>query len=200
MDKNDETILTYQTTFKKYIEATPKEIFGDFKAFMDFFLENLPANPRVLEIGSAFGRDAAYMRSKGAEILCTDIIPEALELLSKEGFETAYYDFRDDPKPEWIGAFDGFFANAVLLHADQETLKKAVENILKVLKPHGIASLSFKLGENEGMETLKLNGPRFFKYHSTESLRQLLSPHGVEILRLNLRKDDKWIEVVFRKK
>lgn len=101
-------------------------------------MNKLPANGEVLELGSAFGRDARYMASKGFKVLCTDIIPQALEKLAQEGFETATYDFRNKPNKEWEGKFDGFFANAVLLHAPQDIFEQALNNLLVVLKAGGV--------------------------------------------------------------
>ncbi len=92
---HDQTVKTYQENFGAYVEGTPHEITGDFKVFMDAFISHIPAGGRVFEFGSAFGRDARYMREKGIAVLCTDIIHEGLAQLAHEGFETAYYDFRE---------------------------------------------------------------------------------------------------------
>ena len=35
---------------------------------------------------------------KGYKVICTDIVPEALERLSQEGFEVSEFDFRNEPK------------------------------------------------------------------------------------------------------
>ncbi len=113
---SDKTIETYRQNFDKYVERTPAEPSGEFREWMDSFASNIPGGGAILEVGSASGRDARYFAAKGFKVVCTDVIPEALQKLSDEGFETAEFDFRNTPKEEWTGKFDGFFANAVLLH------------------------------------------------------------------------------------
>jgi hypothetical protein len=70
-------------------------------------------------------------------------------MLSSVGFETAEYDFRTPPKPEWTSRFDGFFANAVLLHAQPSTFESAVRNVEMVLKDGCAAAISLKSGQGE---------------------------------------------------
>lgn len=116
---------------------------------MDSFASHIPKEGVILEIGSASGRDARYFAAKGFKVVCTDIIPEALQKLSEEGFETAGFDFRNEPKPEWTGKFDGFFANTVLLHAPPDVFGNALRNVAVVLKENGVVAFSLKTGEGE---------------------------------------------------
>jgi len=198
-DKNNQTILTYQSNFDKYVERTPKEIGEEFKIWMDHFLQKLPRAGKIFEVGSASGRDARYFDGKGFKVLCTDVIPQALSKLSQEGFETAQYDFRDKPHKEWQGQFDGFFANAVLLHASEKMFVRALRNLLEILKPNGIGAFSLKSGEGEEMTEEKMDAPRFFKYYSLEELKEILAKYPVEIVSLSTADDGKWLHVIFRK-
>lgn len=198
-DKNDQTIETYQRNFDKYVERTSQEVEDDLKILIDTFLQELPANAEILEIGSAFGRDARYMTSKGCKVLCTDVVPQALEKLSEEGFETALYDFRDKPRAEWKGRFDGFFANAVLHHATEEIFEQALWNVLEILKPGGMCAFSMKRGAGEEVSMEKVDAPRFFKYHSLEEMKDILSKYPFEIIMLRIAHEERWIHVICRK-
>lgn len=199
MDKNDDTVKTYRENFDKYVERTPREIRGDFKRWIDTFLSELPEGGRILEIGSAFGRDARYFREKGFDVLCTDVIPEALDQLSSEGFETAEYDFRNELPGGWAEKFDGFFANAVLLHATREVFEKMLSDILIILKPGGVAAFSVKLGVGEEMSMEKMGAPRYFKYYSREDMQAFLSKYPFEIHMLETGGENKWLHAIIKK-
>ena len=192
---NDETIKTYQENFQKYVEKTPPITSGDFKDWLDLFISLLPKMGKIIELGSATGRD---VKSNGFEVLCTDVIPEALENLSKEGFKTSIFDFRDDPKNEWIGSFDGVFANAVLLHAPQDIFEKALNNFKRIVKKDGIIAFSLKTGEGEEISVAKIGGPRYFRYHSKEEITKLLFTLNYEIVSIKLSSDNKWLSAIVK--
>jgi SAM-dependent methyltransferase len=201
MNKNlqNETTDTYIKNFDKYTERTPKEVSGEFKEWIDSFVSNIPIDGKILEIGSATGRDARYFKSKGLSVTCTDIIPEALEQLNKDGFKTEVFDFKDEPKNEWTDSFDGFFANAVLLHAPEDIFLKNLSNILKVLKNDGVAAFSLKTGEGEEVSFEKMEAPRYFKYYSKKELEDILSKYSFEIISLKYADDQKWLQVILKK-
>lgn len=196
----DKTIETYVDKFEVYKNKTASVVNGEFKDFIDAFCSYLDPTASIFEIGSAQGRDARYIKSKGFDIFCTDIIPQALEDLKKEGFKTDLYDFRDIPKNEWLGKFDGFFANAVLLHATQEIFENALINISKILKKNGILAFSLKTGVGEEMSLEKMDAPRYFKYYSKEELTNMLSKHPYEILSLEEVSEGKWLHVILKNK
>jgi len=199
-DKTDQTVETYRKNFKKYVERTVGEVFGDFKSFIDDFLKEIAPGGEIFEMGSTHSRDARYMVDKGYKVFCTDIIPEALRELSAQGFQTAEYDFRDKPAEEWRGRFDGFFANGVLHHASQEMFEQILYNILEMLKPGGAVAFSVKRGTGEEVSTGKMDSPRFFKYYSPEEMRSILEEYPFEILALRLADEERWLHVICRKK
>ncbi len=126
--------------------------------------------------------------------------PQALEELRLNGFEADLYDFRNHPKNEWLNKFDGFFANAVLLHASQKEFEQSLNNVYKVLKDNGIFAFSLKVGEGEEISLEKMNSPRFFKYYSKEELLKILEKYPFEILSLKEILDNKWLHVILKKK
>lgn len=197
---NDITIKTYKEGFNKYEERTPREVSGEFAEWINSFTSHLPENGTILELGSATGRDARYFSSKGYKVTCTDIIPEALEKLSQEGFETSEFDFRSEPREEWNNHFDGFFANAVLLHAPKDVFEKAVANISKVLKKNGVAGFSLKTGQGEEITEEKMDAPRYFNYHNEEEIRNMLSALPFEIVSISHADNDKWLHIIVKAK
>jgi SAM-dependent methyltransferase len=199
LDPNDDTIKTYRENFEKYASKTHSFATREFTEWMDMFLSSLPANPRVFELGSATGRDARYFRLKGAKVTCTDVVPEVVSTLSKEGFESSLFDFRDEPNPEWLGRFDGVFANAVLLHAPPEVFAVALKNIKKILDDNGVLAFSVKTGDGEEISLVKMDAPRYFKYYAQNELELILSKLGYKILEIRTAGDGKWLQVIAKK-
>jgi SAM-dependent methyltransferase len=195
---SDITIQTYRENFERYAAKTAAKPAGEFKDFLDFFASCLPVMGFIFEIGSASGRDARYLAASSFNVTCTDVVPQALQQLSEEGFETAEYDFRDDPKSEWIGSFDGVFANATLLHAPHDVFQKALKNVTLMLKPSGVLAFSLKAGEGEEITSEKMDAPRYFNYHSEPEIRGILADLSFEILSIAHAEKGKWIQVVAR--
>ncbi len=192
------TIETYRSNFDKYVARTGTEPCGEFKDLLDSFASYIPAMGSIFEIGSASGRDARYLASKSFAITCTDVIPEALKRLSEEGFQTEEYDFRNDPKPEWLDNFDGVFANASLLHAPQEIFVNALKNIAMMLKQNGVLAFSLKTGEGEEITSEKMDAPRYFRYHSESEIRETMTSLSFEIISLLHAEQGKWLHVIAR--
>ncbi len=195
----DETVNTYRLGFQTYIARTPSEPTGEFKAWMDSFLSHIVSGGTIFELGSASGRDARYFSQRGYRVFCTDVIPEALAALAGQGFMTASFDFREKPLPEWIGSFDGVFANAVLLHATPAVFLSVLDTVLSLLRPGGVIAFSLKAGVGEEVTSEKMDAPRYFCYHTQEELHALLSVRGVDILHLDYADHGKWLHVIARK-
>lgn len=198
ISNSDLTIQTYRENFDKYVARTGTEPRGEFKELLDSFASCLPEKGSILEIGSASGRDARYLASKSFNVTCTDVIPEALQRLSEQGFETAVFDFRDDPKPEWIGKFNGVLANASLLHAPQPIFENALKNIATMLRPRGVFAFSLKAGEGEEITLEKMDAPRYFRYHSEPEIRRILTGLSFKILSISHAEEGKWLHVIVR--
>lgn len=194
----DITIQAYCENFDAYIANTPAVLEGQHKEWIDEFLSLLPLNGRIFELGSAFGRDAHYFAEHGYEVVCTDVIPQALEKLTQEGFEACMYDFRDTPKAEWLRVFDGFFANGVLLHASPTLFESVFTNIATMLKTNGYVAFSLKTGEGELVSYEKLQAPRHFYFYTEAKLRSMFEHLPFEIVRLTAAEQGKWLHVIAR--
>ncbi len=182
-------------------EKTPSVVSGEFVTLIDAFIDLLPRNGNVFELGSAEGRDARYLRDEGLSVMCTDVISQALDSLQADGFQTDSYDLRDKPKTEWVHSYDGFFAKAVYLHVTQEMFEDSLSHVITILKDGGIFCLTFKLGVGEEIETGKLRGERYFKYYTEEELRNIFKKHQqFEVVSVITTSDEKWIQFLLRKK
>lgn len=197
-DLNDITVLTYQNNFQKYTDSISSEVTGELKDWLDSFAAFLPEHAQIFELGSATGRDARYLTSLGHHITCTDVIPEALEKLKEEGFETIQYDFRDVPNESLHNKYDGYIADAVLLHAPQHIFEQALRYMHIILKRGGTSMLVLKDGMGQEMTIDKLGTPRYFKYQNEESLRAAFGKMPFEIIEITPSVPKKWLKVIVK--
>ncbi|MEN9338286.1 MAG: hypothetical protein RI945_11, partial [Candidatus Parcubacteria bacterium] len=85
-EREIKTINTYKENFETYISETVQEISGEWKEESDFLAEKLKGK-RVLEIGSASGREAIYLKNKGVDIIASDIVDSFSKIAEEKGLE-----------------------------------------------------------------------------------------------------------------
>lgn len=196
---NDLTLRSYQDKTREYIEGTPP-LDDALKAWIDACLKLIPRDGNILEIGSGFGRDAAYIQARGFAIECSDAVPNFVDLLKKKGFEAhALNVLRDTIN----GAYDMVFADAVMLHFNPDEAAHVTNKVHAVLKDAGIFALRVKRGNGAAWTEEKLGAPRYVYYWQPEELRAMLADCGFEWADMTenytRHNDVDWIGVIARK-
>jgi SAM-dependent methyltransferase len=195
----DETIKSYNENYETYLAKATKVGSEEYLEMLDFFVENISCSKKVLEIGSGSLRDAKYLREKGVKVFCTDVADRAISLAKENGFEVEYFDFRNNPKEEWLGGFNGVFCSAVLLHADEGQFENAIKNISSILKDHGVFFLALKGGTGEYVDEEKLGGKRYFKLWEKDNVLKITADNNLKLLKFSQLEDASWIYFVFGK-
>ncbi|MCA9324923.1 class I SAM-dependent methyltransferase [Candidatus Saccharibacteria bacterium] len=191
---NTETLDTYETHVQEYIDNTDHQVSGFLKNWIDEVLALVPVDGDILELGSAFGRDADYMESHGYKVRRTDATRKFVELLRQQGHEATNLNAITD---DLGGPYDLVFANAVLLHFTPEEFTLTLAKVHDALKPGGVFACSLKRGTGSEMSVIKLGAPRYFKYWEVETVRPELD--NFEIVNLENDSDNPWLHVIARK-
>ena len=84
---NNRTVESYNVHIQEYIDGTPHEVSGGDKDWLDGLLADVSKDARILELGSAFGRDAEYLAGLGYAVECTDATSAFVDLLQQKGFD-----------------------------------------------------------------------------------------------------------------
>ena len=148
MDTNRITLNTYQEEFDKYEAGTSQRVSGTQKEWIDGLLARIDTDTLMLEVGSAFGRDAAYIKDAGYEnITVTDAFDAAIDRLRKRGFADAkkFNALTDEPD----GEYGLIFASAVFLHFTEREFETVLQKLHGHLGKSGLLAFTVKEGDGE---------------------------------------------------
>lgn len=197
---NSTTLNSYEDHVQEYIDGTPHEVSGKVKDWIDQSLQGLPLDADILEIRSAFGRDAAYIESLGYTVHRTDATQGFVDYLVGQGYKAEHLNLLTDD----IGKdHDLIFADAVLLHFDRDQVSQVLKKIQEGLSQSGRFAFSLKLGGGEGWSDAKLGSPRYFCYWQKDSIEEKL--HGAGFSQVSTEDDGsedneaKWLHIVAMK-
>ncbi|NIZ62500.1 SAM-dependent methyltransferase [Sedimentitalea sp. CY04] len=146
----------------------------------DAFLNNIPADGRVLDLGCGPGHWAARLRDTGRTVDAMDASPEMAQLAKdKFGIDVQTAPF------EGLTAqnrYDGIWANFSLLHAPRADFPNHLARIHCALRSGGCLSIGMKIGTGEHRDHLG----RFYAYYGEQELRDLLTDAGFTVTRTRL--------------
>ncbi|MFD2235114.1 methyltransferase domain-containing protein [Phaeospirillum tilakii] len=174
-DVNGATLDSYEQHVAEYVGGTPGAVSGEVRDWIGAALEGLAPTARLVEIGSGFGRDAAYIQGKGYRIETTDAAESFVAELRRRGFAARRFDLRRDRLEP---GQDLILANAVLHHFPRGQLGAILGQLAGALAPGGRLAFSLKRGTGEEWSSAKLGAPRFFCYWEPEQLAPLLAAAG----------------------
>lgn len=198
MDDNDKTLQSYQDHIQEYVGVNKTAPEGEYKAWIDRSLEQVPKEGRILELGSAYGRDAIYIQSLGYHIETTDAVQGFIDLLHEKGFEARKLNALTD---DFGSNYNMVFANAVFLHFTPGQFQKVLLKVKMSLKPDGILAFSVKKGTGAGWSTKYLDAPRYFQFWEMPELREAVQAAGFTVMELTERTGSmaEWLHVIARK-
>ena len=198
MDYNHKTLQTYEHSVQRYVKKTPAVASAHVTEWIDRALARLsPADP-ILELGSAFGRDADYIEAKGFTVQRSDAAKGFVRLLRDQGHPAKVLNVLTD---DLGGAYHLIIANAVFLHFKAEELRKALGVVYHHLRPGGTLAFTVKQGQGSGWSSEEMDGPRFFCYWQPAKLRKLVVEAGFEDIELTkgTSPNAKWLHVIATK-
>lgn len=196
METNRTTLATYQENFDKYVAGTSQEVSGTQRRWIDRVLARIDKNASILEIGAAFGRDAAYMQDAGyANVTVTDAFDAAIDTLKERGFSDAKkLNVLTD---ELEGEYGLIFASAVFLHFTEREFETVLRKLHGHLGASGLLAFTVKEGDGEEWSSAKMEAPRFFHYWREISLENTVEKCGYRILEITASEESgqKWLSV-----
>jgi ubiquinone/menaquinone biosynthesis C-methylase UbiE len=141
---------------------------------------------RVLDTGCGYGKDSYYLsRQKGFSATGLDysagMLAEARKAFPQVEF--VQMDMRHLIFPD--NTFSGVWANGCIYHVTKSDARTVFSEVQRVLKPSGVFSFNFKLGDGEILEqNPKSYGgkPRFYSYYQTGEMNDLIRQSGLKVI------------------
>ena len=139
------TIKYYDDNAKRFLSSTAN---AEMSRQLIWFLDRVPEGAHILDWGCGSGRDSRSMLDAGYAVKAID----ASDAMCAAASELTGLDVRHETFAELraVNEFDGIWANASLLHVPSDELSNVLDIAARALKPSGILSASFKLGDFEG--------------------------------------------------
>lgn len=187
MDKQLETINVYNQYVDNYINK-----FMDFDLYddtFDYFLDLIPQNSRILELGCGPGNIVKYFLERRSDLQITgiDLAPEMIKKakLINPNAEFEVMDIREANKiNNHFNAIVGAFCLPYLSYDD---LTNFFSNSKNLTTNNGLLYISCMEGKREqsGFEKTSFTGDSeiYIYYHQRNNLEQLLETNGFEIIK-----------------
>ncbi|GMN14356.1 class I SAM-dependent methyltransferase [Altererythrobacter sp. MTPC7] len=140
----DQATLDYYEAAAPHYTASTAEF---HHRHLDPFLELLPPNGDILELGCGCGLDASRMIHRGFRVDATDGAA-AMVRKAEERFGIPARVMRFDELAQ-KARYDAVWAHASLLHAPRDALPGILSKIYEALRPGGLHFANFKLGDKD---------------------------------------------------
>lgn len=154
----------------------------------------------LLDLGCGPGRDVAYFRSLGHEVVGLDGSARFVEMArAATGCEVLHQSFLELTLPP--ARFHGIFANASLFHVPTQELARVLAALHATLRPRGVLFCS----NPHGPDIENTSGGRYGAFHSLDTWRTYVTRAGFIELDHYYRPPGKprsqqpWLATVWRK-
>ena len=164
--------------------------------FMDTFLEYLPRECDVVDLGCGAGKHGRYCASKGHRVTGFDISEKMIELakLYNNKYEMKVLHVADICTVECDVKFDGVVAMYSLIHLTKDQTVVAINNLCKYLKPAAKIAITVYNGDRNGYydEALRpeLELKQFYRDYTRDELTNLFEAMGFKIENVQLWDDE----------
>lgn len=154
---------------------------GSIEKFINF----LPLNAKIIDIGCGSGRDAKLFSDMGAEVLGIDFSSNLISIAQQYAPSAQFQvmDMETMSFPE--ASFDGAWAACSLGHLPKKSLPAMLKKIHSLLAEQGYLYLALKKGSGEVLENDSRYGSdvkKFWSYYEEDELKDRLQEAHFEIL------------------
>lgn len=191
------TLNYYNENASSFIEGTQN---ASMFETLEEFIQYIPSEGRVLDLGCGSGRDTKYLLQHGFSVDAMDGSKELCQAATQfTGIQVKQMDFL---YLNVIQKYDGIWACASILHLPYRNLPLMFDKIFQALRKNGILYVSFKYGSFEGMRN-----NRYFTDMTEEKIANVLEKISDFIIKRQWissdiregREDEKWLNLILRK-
>ncbi|MBL7045467.1 MAG: class I SAM-dependent methyltransferase [Parcubacteria group bacterium] len=199
MDKNAQTVATYNKDAKHYVDKFDKGASyweKNVNRALDFI--NIK-KPRCLELGVGGGRDAQTILKRAGSYVGIDASKEMINIARKRLPEA---DFRIADIRELdfkSNSFDIIFGLATFLHTTKDENKILLKKAHEWLSDDGLIFLCLKYGKYGEVLKEDAIGERYFYLYTADDIREIVGNSYKVIDSRNTVHEVDWLEIMLRK-
>ncbi|MFW6210324.1 MAG: class I SAM-dependent methyltransferase [Patescibacteria group bacterium] len=155
--------------------------------------------PLVVEVGCAYGREAAYILTKTSRYIGIDIAQSFIAMASQELPQGTWHCL-DVMEYHWPRGVDAIFAFASLLHLPKEELQVLLARMSDALQPGGVIFLSLKRRETyeSSIETDQWVSRRFY-YYNQATIQEITPPELTIVAHEEQERSEPWLTMILQK-
>lgn len=173
------------STYNKIADAYSKQYFDDLSdaPYIDKFLDLLPLNSKILEVGCGPGQFVKYLIEKGYKTEGIDLSEKMIEI-AKEKVPQGKFQVMDMRKLDFDNeSFDGLLVPYSLIHIPSEEINLTLKEFARVLKSGGHILLIAQRGEADKLveEPLKVSEVMFVNFFTKDRLSKFITDAGFEV-------------------
>jgi ubiquinone/menaquinone biosynthesis C-methylase UbiE len=181
MDKSKFAVDTYD----KIADIYTKQYFDDLSdiEYVDKFLNLLPRNANVLDVGSGPGQFSKYIISKGFDVIGIDFSQKMVDI-AKEKVSNVTFKQMDMRKLNFENNyFDGLLVAYSLIHIPSTDIHETIDGFHRVLKQNGIIEFITQKGEADKIidEPFMPSEKMFFNFFTKERITNFLTKANFKI-------------------
>jgi SAM-dependent methyltransferase len=155
--------------------------------WLEKFTSYVRPGGRILDVGSASGRDSSWFASRGFEVVGIDIAESLVKMatVTVPGARFAVMNLMDLDFEDQ--SFDGIWCSCVLLHIPRSDAPAAIRKMGSKLRPDGVFYVLVKEGATDGLEedSRYKNAVKFSSYFEAWEIRTMLKSADLEILEIS---------------
>lgn len=187
----------YNTNSQDFFNST---VSADVSYLYDRFLQYIPENGKILDLGCGSGRDAKAFKDRGYAVDAIDGSEELVRLATEYAGIPVKQKFYEEL--DAVEEYDGIWACASLLHVEYKILPDILSKINRALMQNGVLYMSFKLGDHDGERDGRyftdMNDERFNALNTEELGLTLVDKWQTRDARPD--RDVEWFNIILKKK
>ena len=179
MDNYEVTKQSYESNSNIFIEQW-KDTNESDNGKIETFIELLPQNARILDVGAGFGKDVTYLCDKGFDCIgidfCDEFIRKSKELYSNvKIYKTNFLEI-DFPE----NAFDALWSRGALFHLSKVDFNAVISKLSMILKTKGVFYIQLIEGIHDDLidSIGNIEGAAHYSYYTVDELKSIMSEYG----------------------
>ncbi len=210
--QNEKTLDAYQKVAKNYLDSIKTDdptdkVSKKLKDLINNSFKQVPIGSKVLEVGSADGETAKYIKSLGYNVTASDVAQDFLKAIKENGLDPLKFNILVD---EFKDKYYVILCWKVFVHFTNEDALNALQKSYDALEENGLFIFNAINRECKKVDSEWADFPgsysvgenRYFNYYTKEDMDKIISNTKFEIINFQSNTTSsgvKWLIYVLKK-